>query len=273
MSLLSELHNLMAKYRFRPNKKISQHFVVSEQLIQRLVDLAGLKESDKVLEIGPGAGFLTRKLMKKCRTAAVEIDQGLCQLLEEELDCKNLHVLCGDFLKVELPEFNKVVSLPPYSQSSAIVRKLLEFDFELGVFVFQKEFAGRLVALPGFKEYCALSVLTQYAFEAKVVQRVASNSFFPKPKGESCIVVLNTHNKFAHVKDRVMFSLFVKTLFRFRNKNLRNALDKSKQFLLPALKMDEAKFSEKTSDLQTLEKKVGLIPVQLFVKAFNQIDS
>jgi len=269
MALFEELQNLMIKHRFRANKKLGQHFVTKESLIEKLVELAELRKDDTVLEIGPGTGFLTRELAKKSKVIAVEIDEILCELLEEEYP--KVEVICGDFLKAKLPKFNKLVSLPPYFHSAAIMYKLLEQKFELGILVFQKEFGEKLVAEPGFEEYSALSVLTQCCFEAKIIQNVSPDSFFPKPKDQSCILLLKENRSLKPVKYKKGFAFFVKTLFRFRNKNLKNALDNGKRFLLPTFELDEKAFLEKCKKLPFLENKVDLLEVQDFVEIFNTL--
>ncbi len=261
----------MVKHRFRANRKLSQNFVINEKLIEKIVELADLKASDVVLEIGAGTGFLTRALLKKSKVIAVEKDEGLCTMLGEELSKKNLTLVCGDFLKEKLPKYNKVASLPPYSQSSVIVYKLLENQFELAVLVFQKEFAEKLVAFPGFDEYCALSVLTQYYFDSEIIQTVSPGSFFPKPKSDSAIVVFEKSEEIEKVKDSKKFVFFVKTLFRFRNKNLSNALNKSKQFLLPSLDLSSEEFDKRVSSIEMAQEKVDLLPVECFVETFNTI--
>jgi len=271
MGLFDELQGLMIKYRFRPNKKIAQHFAIDQALLETLVKLADLNKEDVVLEIGAGTGFLTRELLKECKVVAVELDERLCRLLSNELPKENLSLIEGDFLDVELPFFSKVVSLPPYCKSAEIVFRLLRHDFGLGVLVFQKEFAEKLVAWPGLREYCALSVLTQYFFSAEIVQVVPSKSFFPVPKEESRIVALKRHKRFQPIKDPALFELFVKTVFRFRNKNLGNALQKSRQFLLQKMKLSEKEFGKRASSLPLLEEKVNLVSVQDFVRIFNKI--
>lgn len=270
MQLLNELQGLMVEYRFRPKRKLGQNFLVNEDLAEKLVGLAALKKTDRVLEIGPGAGFLTRLLLKQCPVVAVELDTALCRLLEERLAGKNFTLVCGDFLEEEIPEFNKVVSLPPYSQSSAIMQKLLLSDFELGVLVFQKEFAEKLVALPGFRQYCALSVLVQHFFEAEEGQLVSPASFYPRPKEKSRVVTLRARSPDGEI-DRPSFAFFVKTVFRFRNKNLKNALETSRQFLLPRFRVSGKEFEKRASGLDGLEEKVCLLPVEAFAEAFKKL--
>ena len=271
MDLFDKLQNLMIKYRFRPNKKKAQHFVVNSGLVEKLVELAELKKDDCVLEIGPGTGFLTRALLKKCPVFAFELDEKLASLLEQELPKKNLKLFREDFLKAKLPKFTKVVSLPPYSQSAGIIYRLLEQDFELAVLVFQKEFVEKLTALPGFDEYSAITVLVQHFFESRFAGRVSSTSFYPKPKGESAIVVMKARKSAKGVGDKALFTVFVKTVFRFRNKNLKNALDKGKQFLLPKMGLGENAFWERCKGLKKLDEKVKLLSVEDFVEAFEAI--
>ena len=273
MSLFNELQNLMAKHGFRPNRKLSQNFVVNEALIQKLINLANLKKDDTVLEVGPGTGFLSRELLNHCRVIAVELDQSLCTLLEEELPPKGLTLICEDFLKAKLPKFNKVVSLPPYCQSSPIMLKLFLLDFELAVLVLQKEFAEKILAEPGFDQYSALSVLIQHSFDLKAGQIVSPASFFPRPREESRVLILEAKKPSPLVNDREGFSLFVKTLFRFRNKNFKNAIEKSKQFLLPNFKLSEKEFDRKAASLPSLEEKVCQLQVRAFAQAFNKLFS
>ena len=139
MNLFNELQNLMAKYRFRANRKLSQNFVINEHLIEKIVELADLKASDTVLEIGAGTGFLTKALLKKSKVIAVEKDKGLCKVLEEELSQKNLTLILGDFLKETISKYMRVPAVarahdlippepcPSFSQPAFIVAPNLFF--------------------------------------------------------------------------------------------------------------------------------------------------
>ncbi|MBN2067781.1 MAG: ribosomal RNA small subunit methyltransferase A [Candidatus Diapherotrites archaeon] len=271
MPYFNELQNLMVRYRFRPKKKLGQHFMVNEGILEKMVGLAELKPNDVVLEVGAGTGFLTRLLLQKCSVVAVEIDERLCAVLEEELPEKNLQVLCGDFFKAELPFFNKVVSLPSYAHSSALMFRLFEQDFDSGILVFQREFAEKLSAMPGFMEYNALSVLIQSQFDVSAVQRVEPGNFFPRPEGESCIVKLVKTTRHGVVKDKPKFALFIKSVFRFKNKNLGNALLKSFHFIENGLGLNEKDFRGRVSKLQMQDVKVNLISVKEFVEIFSQV--
>ena len=152
MSLFKELHQLMAKYRFKPKKSLGQNFIVNQDVIDVLVEEADLKKTDVVLEIGAGTGFLTRELLKHCKVVAIEKDDVLAELLEKELPSKNLELIHGDFFEIELPKFNKIVTLPPYNVSKKVISKINTLNFEVAVLVLQKEFAEKIAALPGFAE-------------------------------------------------------------------------------------------------------------------------
>lgn len=270
MDLFSEINELMVKHRFRPNKKTGQNFIICEEIITKMLEEAALSPKDKVLEIGAGTGFLTREMLKVCKVMAIEVDDLLADLLEKELPKKNLELIRGNFLETKVTGINKVVSLPPYTISSPIMYKLFELKPKLCVFVFQKEFVERFSAEPGFMDYNALSVLTQYYFKTKTISKVASNCFFPQPNTESCIVKLTAWNQNGTVKNEKAFHAFIKSIFRFQNKNLLNAVKNSAQFL----KEEFADF-EKTIELIKKNKlsstKVNLISCKEFVKLFNTI--
>ena len=271
MSLFEELNQLMVKYRFRPSKKLAQFFMIDSETIAKLVETAGLKKTDTVLEIGAGTGFLTKELQKQCKTIAVELDDNLFQLLESELPKENLELLHGNFLDLKIPKFTKVVSLPPYTIASAIIYKILEEGFEKAVLVFQFEFVERLAAEPGFFDYNALSVITQYFCNVKVLQKIPAKSFFPSPRSDSVIVVLEWKKRKKNVKHTLVFKKFIQSIFRFSNKNLCNALEKSFQFISSDLKISRKEFEKRVSELKCADEKVKLISCEQFVEIFNAI--
>lgn len=270
MSLLAELNDLIVRYRFRPRKKLGQHFIINEKAIEDIVDLAELRSNDKVLEIGAGTGFLTREIAKHCSVFAVEIDEKLCELLRNELKGLDATIACEDFLKLELPDFNKVVSVPPYYISKKIMLKILRHDFELAVMVFQGEFAEKLTAEPGFPQYSAITVFSRYKADIEIVAPLSPSSFFPKPKAVSSIVRIRPVERREKVCDEVLFYKFVAELFRYRKKNLENALACSKNFIETnfGLKQDDAIKMLAKFDLQ---KKVDLTEISDFVEIFNSL--
>ena len=270
MDLFIELNQLMRKYRFRPKRKLCQHFLIDERIIEKMIEESELKKQDTVLEIGAGTGFLTRELQKYCSVIAVEFDEKLCELLQNELKEENLQLICEDFLKAELPAFNKVVSTPPYHISKKIMLKLLKKGFDLGVLVFQEEFIEKLIALPGFPQYCALTVLTQYKMFPQVVAKVDASSFFPKPKARSKMVKLIKNEGTKKAANEKLFFRFVEELFRYKNKNMSNALLCAESFLKQNLKLS-GKDSLRILKEFDLEKKVVLTEVEEFIEMFNKL--
>ncbi|MEM4662829.1 MAG: 16S rRNA (adenine(1518)-N(6)/adenine(1519)-N(6))-dimethyltransferase RsmA [Candidatus Diapherotrites archaeon] len=270
MSLLAELNDLFVKYRIRPKKKLGQHFTIREEVIKELVELAELKSDDKVIEIGAGTGFLTRELASKCIVYAVECDEELCELLREELKGLNAFILCGDFLKLSLPEFNKIVSIPPYGISKKIMLKILKYNFECAIMVFQEEFAEKLTALPGFPSYSAITVFTQYKADIELKAKVSASSFFPKPKSDSVIVKITPLKKKTFLEDESLFYRFVAEIFRYRKKNLRNALMCGESFLISNFGLNYEKIERLLNGFD-LDEKVDLTEVQTFLEMFKTI--
>ena len=269
MNLFAELNELMVNYRFRPSKKMGQNFLIDEEIIQKLLKEAKLSSDDTVLEIGAGTGFLTREMQKKCRVTAVEIDDILFELLQKELPQENLKLVHGDFLTADVGEFNKLVALPPYTISSEIMYRLYELKPDLCVMVLQREFVEKLMSRPGFMKYNALPVLTQYNFDVEMLYRVPSKSFFPKPKSDSAIVSLKAMQRFGTAKDEATFKQFVKSIFRFQNKNMLNAVKNSAQFMGPNFNSESAiKVVESSEFAKT---KVNLISCRDFVGLFNKM--
>ncbi|MFC2175303.1 16S rRNA (adenine(1518)-N(6)/adenine(1519)-N(6))-dimethyltransferase RsmA [archaeon] len=192
-------------------RRKDQHFLVNEELIHREVGYAKLTDSDKVLEVGGGLGFLTRELVKQCKTIAIEKDIRFIGSLQRT----GAEVIHGDALKIDFPKFNKFVSNIPYSISLPLTLKLLRTDFELGVIISQKEFAKKLAAKPNDKDYGRASVIAQYYADVEILEKVRKSDFEPKPKVESRIVFF----KKKHKEDRG-FENFVTSLFRHRRKKV-----------------------------------------------------
>eukprot|EP00835_Amoeboradix_gromovi_P000035 NODE_1_length_95616_cov_0.657642.p35 type:complete len:308 gc:universal NODE_1_length_95616_cov_0.657642:29873-28950(-) len=177
------------------NKTLGQHFLKNPLVVNTIVEKSGIKPSDSVLEIGPGSGNLSVKILEHCRKlTAIEFDPRMAAELSKrvqgtELKSK-LHVIVGDFTKVDLPPFDLCISNTPYQISSEIVFKLLKQRplFRASVLMFQREFAMRLVAKPGDSLYGRLSINAQFYANIRHIMKVSRNSFRPPPKVDSSVI-------------------------------------------------------------------------------------
>jgi len=226
INLFHRAKNLLRSYRFFPKKRLGQNFTVNSDILGRLVEYASLTKDDVVLEVGAGFGFLTELLSQKCKKViAVEIDPKLVNFLRKQLcNFNNVDLIEGDILKVSIPYFNKVVSAPPYSISSPLLFHLLETKFDLAVLILQKEFAERLAAPVGSKDYGRLTVSIHYRTDVELLDLVVRKMFYPPPDVDSMMLRLKPRDPPFHVNDEAIFFDIVRTLFTQRNKKVRNAL-------------------------------------------------
>lgn len=191
----------------------------------------GPSRSDTVLEVGPGKGILTRRLVASVgRVIAVEIDGRLAEGLRSELDgCGNLEVVQADFLDFDLARFEhlKIIGNLPYNISSQILFKLLESlrTWDVAVLTTQREFAYRVVAVPGTKVYGALSVFFDRLTTRERLFNIAPESFKPRPDVVSTSFRLARREQPLYpVTDEVLFGRVVRACFAQRRKTIANNL-------------------------------------------------
>jgi 16S rRNA (adenine1518-N6/adenine1519-N6)-dimethyltransferase len=179
-----------------------------------------------VLEIGAGIGNLTERLARKAKKViAIELDPALVNVLHDRFDkTENIEIIQGDALKIDFPEFDKVVSNLPYSISSEITFKLFKYKFKLGVLMYQYEFAARMVSLPNCKDYSRLTVDISYFAAASILMKVPKEAFQPAPEVDSAVVKLVPRPAPFEVIDETFFLNFVAAVFSQRRKKLRNAI-------------------------------------------------
>ncbi|ORY79900.1 dimethyladenosine transferase [Protomyces lactucae-debilis] len=180
---------------FKFNKDFGQHILKNPLVAQGIVDKSDLKPSDTVLEVGPGTGNLTVRILEQCRKViAVEMDPRMAAELAKRVqgkpEQKRLEIQLGDVIKTELPHFDVCISNTPYQISSPLVFKLLaqKPPPRAAILMFQREFALRLVARPGDALYCRLSVNVQMWARVKHIMKVGRNNFRPPPQVESSVV-------------------------------------------------------------------------------------
>lgn len=227
MMSLEETKQLLRTFRITPNKLLGQNFMIDPTFYPKLAEYASLNKSDIVLDIGAGFGFLSRFLADKCKgVVAVEKDLNVASVLRAQVkDYSNVIVLEGDFFKIDLPSFSKVIAIPPYYLSSRLIVWLLERKIMCAVLMLQREFANKLVAFVGDEDYGWLTVITSHYAQVELLDTVHKSAFYPAPEVDSVIVCL-MHWKTApfKVRNEQFFNSLVRSLFTQRNKKICNSL-------------------------------------------------
>ncbi|NJE25203.1 16S ribosomal RNA methyltransferase A [Thermococcus sp. MV5] len=227
--LSSRIFSLISKYNLRPNPDLGQNFLIVEDVIKREVERAELAKNETVLEIGPGLGVLTDELSKKAKKVyTIEKDPRIVKILKKEYNWNNVEIIEGDALKIDFPEFDKIVSNLPYQISSPVTFKFLKYDFKRAVLIYQLEFAERMIAKPGDKNYSRLSVMVQSKANVELVEKIGKGAFYPRPKVDSGVVILEPKPKL----EQIHFNEnFIKALFQHRRKKASKALKNSYHML------------------------------------------
>ncbi|MCR5504646.1 MAG: 16S rRNA (adenine(1518)-N(6)/adenine(1519)-N(6))-dimethyltransferase RsmA [Elusimicrobiaceae bacterium] len=216
-------------------QKYGQHFLVNKGIINKIIDTTIDNLSGTLIEIGPGEGALTFPLTERGISdfTVIEIDPIMVQKLKKTLPAwANIKIIEGNFLELDLQFLEKeeklnFVSNLPYIDAAQILLKVLELqNFASAVFMFQREQAQKLYALPESKHYGALSVLFQALAQSRPVCRVSPGSFNPPPKVESEVLFITprTQKIFSNKTHYNNFKETVKTAFSYRRKTVLNAL-------------------------------------------------
>ncbi|CDM93443.1 16S rRNA (adenine(1518)-N(6)/adenine(1519)-N(6))-dimethyltransferase RsmA [Limnospira fusiformis KN01] len=227
----------------QPRKRFAQHWLRSPATLNHILEAADLSLGDRILEIGPGTGILTERLLPKVSSVvAVEIDRDLCvQLAKKFGKIDNFLLLQGDILNFDLngylsgfPKFqnpNKVVANIPYNITGPIIEGLLGTiakpavkPFDAIVLLVQKEVGARLCAKPSSKAFGALSVRVQYLAECDWICHVPATAFYPPPKVDSAVVRLRPRPIASPAQNPQLLETLVKLGFSTRRKMLRNNL-------------------------------------------------
>jgi len=226
--LLKETLLLLKRYNIRPKKSLGQNFIINSNIVDRIIRYADVNCKDVILEIGAGLGTLTGKLAEHAKKVyAIEVDSKLCKILNDRFSTvKNVEIICEDVLKMSFPpDFNKIVSNLPYSIVTPVTFKILDTSFQLAVLTYQLDVARRLIAQPGTKDYGRLTVAVYYKAEVEILEKTPKNTFFPKPKVDSAIVLLKPKIKMFETTNEKYFLNVVRDLFSYRNKVLRKAIN------------------------------------------------
>lgn len=245
---------ILQKHHFNFQKKFGQNFLIDGNILEKIVDAAQVTEDDCVLEIGPGIGTMTQYLAERAKTViAVEIDKNLMPVLQETLSpYDNVKVIHDDILKVDInrivQEENagkpiKVVANLPYYITTPIIMALFENHIALRsiTIMVQKEVADRMQALPGTKDYGALSLAVRYYAEPEIIMKVPASCFMPRPNVDSAVIRLTRYEKpLVEAVDENWLFAVIRASFNQRRKTLINGLSNAGNLGISKEKIAEA---------------------------------
>ena len=246
-SIFEETNFIMKKYNIKANKSLGQNFLINEDVIDGIVDSADIDGEDLIIEIGPGLGTLTKRLLEKAgKVICVELDEKMIKILRDRFAFyNNLEILNQDILKTNLKQIikdekntgkikrAKVVANLPYYITTPIIMKLLEeeLDLESITVMIQKEVADRLIAIPGEKNTGAITYTVYYYAKSEKIMEVPNSSFIPEPEVTSEVIRLNIRKEPpVNVNDINLMFKVIKNAFMQRRKTLLNSLFNTKIF-------------------------------------------
>jgi 16S rRNA (adenine1518-N6/adenine1519-N6)-dimethyltransferase len=218
--------------KVRPKKRFGQNFLRDQHVLDEILSAADLKPEDKIVEIGPGAGALTKRLIRTgLPVLAMEIDRDLVAGLTADTP-HNLCVIPGDALRLDWPKLldnppYKLLANLPYNISSQVLFKVLQHRhlFCRLVLMFQKEVGDRLLASEGSRDYGILSVLVKTWFSIEKVVNVPPQAFYPAPKVDSVVLLFQPlPQPVKPIVDESLYQRFVRAAFAQRRKTIRNSL-------------------------------------------------
>jgi len=209
-------------------QKLGQHFLTNAGILERIALAVCPEGEDLVIEIGPGRGALTEKLLRRAaHVVAIEIDAALVEHLRTRFaDEPRLEIVHADVLDTDLARWGRapVAGNLPYYITSPILEKAVRLDVPRAVFLIQKEVAERLIAQPRHREYGYLTLQTALFADTRLLFEVKPGAFRPPPQVDSAVVLLTPHMRDLGVGDREAFRRFLSHCFRQKRKTLRNNL-------------------------------------------------
>ena len=241
MSVYEETQAILNTYKIQANKSLGQNFLIDDCVIEKIIESSNIEKEDLVIEIGPGLGVLTERLLKKSNNVVViELDKKMIEILQNRFCLnRNLEIINNDVLKVDLEKLIKnkkeqtninkvkIVANLPYYISTPIIMKLLENRLEISeiIVMVQKEVAQRLGAETGTREAGAITYAVEYYAQATPIIDVPKESFIPSPKVESQVIKLEVRqNPKIEVEDEKLLFNIIQKSFMQRRKTLSNAL-------------------------------------------------
>ncbi len=222
-----ELLPILAELGVTPGKHFGQNFMIDDNLLDFICRKAAPVPGEIILEIGPGLGSLTRKLLEAgAKVTAIEIDKRLAEYLGKNISSPNFTLVCGDACRLDIMEFMpsefRIVANLPYSITSPFIARMTDLETPPSemLFMLQKETGMRLASGPGTKNYGSLSVFVQSVYTVEYLRGVAPQVFFPAPEVDSAIVKFTRRKDYPSLSDRKILHKLVRTAFSQRRKKM-----------------------------------------------------
>lgn len=264
----------MEEYTHHFKKKFGQNFLKDDNIITKIVNSANIEQPALIIEIGPGSGALTKKLIEKGNVLAYEIDKELEQPLKKTFqDCNHISFIFDDFLTRNIKEdISKksfqhlyIIANLPYYITTPIITKLIEEKIPIDqmILMVQKEVGNRFSAQPGTKDYSSITVFLNYYFDIKKLFEVSRKNFYPQPNVDSMMISFQKKKNKPVVKEEEKFLKLIRDSFQYKRKNLRNNL---KNYPLDKIEETLKKYG------MDLNIRAENIPLSLFVEISNNLE-
>lgn len=243
MLTISQLKDIFVKYGFHPLKRLGENYLIDSNIKDKIISESRLSREDIILEIGPGLGAVTMDLAKSgAKIFAVEKDKKAFAILEKlAAGASNLKLVRGDILEFDIKDMRaskkiKVVGNLPYYITTPIVEYLIRNRSSIGsaIIMVQREFANRLLASPGTKDYGSLSCFVQYYMKPSYIYTVKRTSFYPEPDVDSSLLRLDVPDTpSVDVKDEGLLFKVIRSSFNQRRKSIINSLSRKEALDMP----------------------------------------
>ena len=268
--LREETVELLRRFGVAADPSKDEQHLVDADIIKRMIDAAEVDIDDAVLEVGPGSGNITLHLAEMAHSVyVVEKNPKFIPILRERLrDLRNVEVVEGDALIVELPAFDKVVSNLPYSISEAFIQRLTRRSFKASSLLVSTSFAGVLLAGEGDAEYSRLTFSSNLFFDVELVEQVPPSAYYPEPKTPTSLLVLRPR-QVSSSAEAVMRGVMLRGDKKLKNALMDAVIAASPAYGTPSTKRTAKKYVEKLEIGKEAETRVARLPLRILVRVYT----
>jgi len=268
--LREETVELLRRFGVAADPSKDEQHIVDADIVKRMIDAADAGTDDAVLEVGPGSGNITLRLAERAHMVyAVEKNPKFIPILRERLrDLRNVEVVEGDALIVELPAFDKVVSNVPYSISEAFIQRLTRRSFKAASLLVSTSFAGILLAGEGDAEYSRLTFSSNLFFDVELVEQVPPSAYYPEPKTSTSLLSLRPR-QVSSSAEAVMRGVMLRGDKKLKNALIDAVIAASPAYGTPSTKRTAKKYAEKLEIGKEAEARVARLPLRILERVYG----